>query len=241
MTAKGVNKKFFEFIKEFYYNQLGYKAEASLNRFTKNNYNVTFSISKYPGSISVRPEFIIENKEIKQIITEIFSLREASLTYMRTQGMFMAFECGVFDDKITYSPYNSLMPDDTNPNILSTGNYRYMIEEDTDLTPILEDHKHFMENVTIPLFDKMSTLEGIDSFLNDRILEGDMDFFMAENRQLILKKLNQKREILSGLIAAKLVNNPNFDTLLIRIRTIWEGNNYILDAVDKLIQYFDNK
>lgn len=241
MTPKGVNKKFFEFIKEFYYNQLGYKAEASLNRFTQNNYYVSFSISKYPGSISVRPEFIIENQEIKKILIEVFSTKQASLTYLRVQSMEFAFEFGIFDDKITYSLYNSVLPNDTNPNILSTGNYRYMIEEDTDLAPILEDHKYFMEKVTFPLFDKMSTLEGIDSFLNDRILEGDMDYFVSENRQLILKRLNQKREILSGIIAAKLINNPNFENLLKRIRTMWEGNNYILDDVDKLMLYFDNK
>lgn len=237
MTANEVNKKFFEFIKEFYYNQLGYKAEASLNRFTKNNYYVFFSISKYPGSISVRPEFIIENIEIKKIITEAFDFKESSLTYMRTQGMFMAFECGVFDDKITYSHYNSLMPDDTSPNILSTGNYRYMIEEDTDLTPILEDHKYFMENVTIPLFDKMSTLEGIDSFLNDRILEGDMDYFMSENRQMFLKRVNKNREAYSGLIASKINNKPYYDELINRYKAMYHYADYFLGQLEMLTTY----
>lgn len=241
MTAIEVNKKFIEYMKELYYNKMDYSLQLNLNRFIMNNNYVSFSISKYPGSISVRPEFIIENQEIKKILIEVFSTKQASITYLRVQSMEFAFECGIFDDKITYSLYNSVLPNDTNPNILSTGNYRYMIEEDTDLAPILEDHKYFMEKVTFPLFDKMSTLEGIDSFLNDRILEGDMDYFMSENRQMILKKINQRREILSGVIAAKLVNNPNFDSLLFRIKTMWEGNNYILDDVDKLILYFDNK
>jgi antitoxin component of RelBE/YafQ-DinJ toxin-antitoxin module len=189
----------------------------------------------------VRPQFKIENERIKEIFIDALGTKESPLTILRVQNMEFAFECGVHDDKITYSPFNSLKPNEDSINILSSGNYRYMIEEDTDLVPILTDHQYYMEKVTFPFFEKMSTLEGIDSFFNDVITEGDLPFFYSEYNQKFLQKIRRKREILIGVIAAKLNKRKNYEELLHRIKLLWEGNDYILNDFHKLVDYLEKR
>ncbi|HLO56846.1 MAG TPA: hypothetical protein VK169_21295 [Saprospiraceae bacterium] len=240
MSKKVILERYLKYFEPYYLSK-GYARSKKVSSFFNDGCDVFLGPDAiHPGSISLRPKFKVTNIDIQNILEKVFPTEIGLCTYYRVQGMEFAFECDIYDDKITYSSFNNIMPEYTKPDILSIGNYYYSIEEDTDLSPILEDHKYFMEKVTFPLFDKMSTTEGIDSYLNDRIMEGDMDYFMSENRQLILKKINQRREILSGIIAAKLVNNPYFDSLLLRIKTMWQGNNYILDDVDKLIFHFEN-
>lgn len=167
--------------------------------------------------------------------------KESPLTIIRTQSITFAFECGVYDNKIIYSPFNSFMSNENSPNILTTDNYRYMIEEDTDLVPIFTDHQYYMEKVTFPFFEKMSTLEGIDSFFNDVITEGDLPFFYSEFNQKFLQKFRRKREILIGVIAAKLNKRNNYNELLNRIKLLWEGNDYILNDFHTLVDYLEHK
>ncbi len=223
-----------------YYLDLGYYKHKKISSYIKNEFEVFLGPDAvHPGSITLRPKFTITNDDIQTILEKVFPGELGLCTFYRVQSMDLAFECGIFDDKITHSPFNYF-----GSGSLFTGggggSYYYSIEEDTDLEPILDDHKYFMEKVTFPLFDKMSNLEGIDHFLNGRILEGDMDYFMSEKRQMFLTKVNQKREILSGLIAAKLINSPYLNHLLLRYKTMWEGNNYILDDVETLMLYFNN-
>ena len=83
--------------------------------------------------------------------------------------------------------------------------YAYHIDEETLLDPIINDHINYMKNVALPFFEKLETISGIDSFLNDRILLGDETFFQEKERQNLLKKYFEKREVLSGIVSAYLV------------------------------------
>ena len=237
MSKKIILERYLKYFEPYYFSK-GYARSKKISCFFINGFDVFMGPDAvHPGSITLRPKFNVTNIDIQNILEKVFPTEIGLCTYYRVQGMFFAFECDVYDDKITYSSFNNIMPEYTKPDILSIGNYYYNIEEDTDLSPILEDHKYFMERVTFPLFDKMSTLEGIDDFLNDRILKGDMDFFMSENRQLVLKKLNQKREAFSGLIAAKLNNKPYYDELINRYKTMYHYADYFLGQLELLTNY----
>ena len=240
MSKKIILERYVNFFEPYYLDK-EYIKSKKLSSFSNNGFEVFLGPdATHPGSITLRPKFRLINIEIQNILKEVFPSEIGLCTFYRVQDMDFAFECEVYDDKITHSPYN-LFGTGSMFTGGGGGSYYYSIEEDTDLAPILEDHKYFMEKVTFPLFDKMSTLDGIDNFYNGRILEGDMEYFMSVKRQMFLTKVNQKREVLSGLIASNLINNPNKQNLLLRYKTMWEGNTYILDDVDKLMAYLDNK
>lgn len=238
--SKKIVERYLKYFEPFYINT-DFTRSKKLSSFYKNGFEVILGPSAtHPGSITLRPRFRVTNFEIQNILEKVFPAEIGLCTFYRIQDMDFAFECGVQDENIIHSQFNLF----ATGSLFTGGNggsYYYSIDEYTDLAPILEDHRYFMEKVTFPLFDKLSSLEGIDSFFNDRILTGDMEYFMSEKRQMFLNKVHQKREVLSGLIAAKLTNNLNISHLLFRYKSMWEGNNYILDDVDKLMLYFDEE
>lgn len=114
----------------------------------------------------------------------------------------------------------------------------YKVESRANFKNIVTDHMIFMEKVGFNFFKSLNTLQGVNDFINCRILNGGGDFFGSEDQQVVLKKFFDKREVLSGLISAYLTKNPEIDELLCRYRRLFEGNNYILDDVHKIEDYF---
>ncbi|MFZ1704876.1 MAG: hypothetical protein WAT79_11060 [Saprospiraceae bacterium] len=217
---KLIKERYISYFTPFYISA-GFEPLKKISGFIKNEFESYIGPSAtYPGSITLRPSFSIKNSEIQKILETVFPTEIGLCTYLRVQDMDFAFECGVCDDKITYSPHN-YYGSGTSFTGGGGGSYYYDIEEDTNLAPILEDHKYYMENVTFPFFEKMSTLQGIDTFINDRLLEGDIENFMLEERQMFLKKVNSKREAFSGLIAAKLNRRTYYNELIERYKVMY--------------------
>ena len=97
---------------------------------------------------------------------------------------------------------------------------------------------NFMEKVGFPFFDKLASLIGINDFINCRLMAGGRDHFKSEGQQVELKKFFDKREVLSGVVSAYLTNNPQIDEILERYRILFDGNNYIVEDVEKIAKYF---
>jgi len=236
MSKKIILERYVNFFEPYYLDK-EYIKSKKLSSFSNNGFEVFLGPdATHPGSITLRPKFVLINIEIQNILKEVFPSEIGLCTFYRVQDMDFAFECEVYDDKITHSPYN-LFGTGSMFTGGGGGSYYYSIEEDTDLAPILEDHKYFMEKVTFPLFDKMSTLEGIDNFYNGRILEGDMEYFMSVKRQMFLTKVNKNRDAFSGLIAAKINNKPYYDELINRYKAMYHYADYFLGQLEMLTKY----
>jgi len=236
MSKKIILERYVNFFEPYYLDK-EYIKSKKLSSFSNNGFEVFLGPdATHPGSITLRPKFRLINIEIQNILKEVFPSEIGLWTFYRVQDMDFAFECEVYDDKITHSPYN-LFGTGSMFTGGGGGSYYYSIEEDTDLAPILEDHKYFMEKVTFPLFEKMSTLDGIDNFINGRILEGDMEYFMSVKRQMFLTKVNKNRPAFSGLIAAKINNKPYYDELINRYKAMFHYADYFLGQLEMLTKY----
>lgn len=213
---------------EKYYSELGYIMQKKVIGFIKNEFNVNVGPnSVYPGCVVLRPSFKITNPAIYKIQNEVFP-KTSCLTFKRTQTSEFAHELGIYDERIDSSPFN-----------FSEGNLYYSIEVETDLEPIFEDHKYYVERVVFPFFEKISTVEGIDAFINGRQLAGDDVYFESEERQKFLQRYNGSDETFVGLIAAKLINSPECEELKRRYIKMWSDIPYTLNRVEKLIDYLD--
>ncbi|MCO5277387.1 MAG: hypothetical protein M9911_05310 [Saprospiraceae bacterium] len=184
--------------------------------------------SEHIDSLTFRPWFRLTNKKIKTILQLLFPDEiGGEITIVRHQSPEMLIELGIVGYQSNYiEKYES--------GCL----YAYHIDEETLLDPIINDHINYMKNVALPFFEKLETISGIDSFLNDRILLGDETFFQEKERQNLLKKYFEKREVLSGIVSAYLVSNPHLEELIHRYHLLWEGNRFILDDFEKVLNYF---
>ncbi len=184
----------------------------------------------FPDALIFRPWIRIENKEIKKILKTLFPSEFAFNTIVRTQGSSFAHEMNVWD--MDNSPFNF---QDENGS-----SYYYRIEHDTDLDVICEDHFRFMSLVGFPFIDKLNSLDGVNAYINNRVLAKEIGSFQREEDLLQVRKFFDKREVLSGAIAAHLLEKDNLEELLRRYRILFEGNSYILTDLDKVIQHFSN-
>jgi hypothetical protein len=142
-----------------------------------------------------------------------------NLTIYKVQGSELAQEIGLFEDYKEEEMF-------------------YKVESNDDFENIVTDHMMFMEKVGFNFFKNFNTLQGVNDFINCRVLNGDREFFESEDQKIALKKFFDKREVLSGVISAYLISNPEMDELLNRYRILFEGNDYILDDVKKIEDYF---
>lgn len=225
---KSIREKIHMSITDFY-EENGYILKKVTSTFVNNGFFIEWGpTSKYYSSLVFRPWFRIETVEIKEILKNLFPNEFSFNTIIRTQSSEFANEMGIKD--FDYSLFNYRDENGTS--------YYYDICIETDLQPIIDDHINFMEKVGFPFFEKMSTLEGIDDYINGRVLDGDKEYFQSEERQKEVKKFFDKREVLSGIIAAQLIKNPRLNELIERYKIMFERNNYILDDVNKVLEYF---
>jgi hypothetical protein len=218
---------------EHFYKDNGFTLiQKGATRFERNDLIVTWSpFSEYIDSIVFMPNFIVKNVNVLKIIKLIFpEVIGIELTIVRVQSLElteeMAFED--YESKFIYKDINGSV-------------YSYRIEKDTPLEQIVEDHINFMTKVGLPFFEKVDSLEGINDFLNGRILKGDMDYFCSEERVKELQPFFSQREVLSGVTCAYLIKNPKIEELLNRYQIFFEGNNYVLEPMEKVVEYFNQK
>ncbi|MBK8503103.1 MAG: hypothetical protein IPL46_13345 [Saprospiraceae bacterium] len=215
---------------EPFYKEHGFKLVRKLANFKNMDSVVMWGESSiHIDSLTFRPRFKVENRKIGSVLAAIFpNVIGISITIVRSQSIDLIKEVSTenfeSDFLITQSD--------------GSKSYYYSVEMDSNLDPIIQDHVNFMIDFGFPFLDKLSSLKGINDYINCRVISGDRDYFGSEGRQFELKKYFDKREVLSGVVSAYLTKNPEIDERLERYRILFEGNDYILDDVEKIVQYF---
>lgn len=221
-----MNSKDKKELKQGLYNSLyesysghSFKLQKTKGLFQKGEFTVHWGGPVvYSDSLHFQPKLSVNNKGVFRVLNNLFP-QAKNLTIYKVQGSELAHEMGLSED------YNE-------------EEIFYKVESSDDFKSIVADHMIFMEKVGFNFFKNLNTLSGINDFINCRVLNGERDYFRSEDQQVTLKKFFDKREVLSGIISAYLINNPEIDELLYRYRTLFEGNNYILDDVKKIEEYF---
>jgi hypothetical protein len=211
----------------FYFNN-GFTHTKGVTGYQRNEFDVMWGASStYIDSLTFRPWFRLQNKLCSDVLKQLFpTVIGIELTLTRSQSLDLTEEMNLENYKSKF---------------INSSSYYYSIEKDTPLEPIVEDHINFMNKVGLPFFEKVNSLEGINEFLNARILKGDMDYFCSAKRNRELKPFFAQREVLSGITSAYLINNPKIEELLNRYRLFFEGNNYVLEPMEKVVEYFSKK
>lgn len=221
-----MNSKDKKALKEGLYNSLNesysgysFKLQKTKGVFQKGEFTVHWGGPVvYSDSLHFQSKLSVDNKSIFKVLSSLFP-QAKNLTIYKVQGSELAQEIGFSE---VY----------TNEEVF------YKVESSDDFKNIVDDHMIFMEKVGFGFFNRLSSLQGINDFINCRVLNGKIDFFRSEDNQIALKSFFDKREVLSGVVSAYLIDNPEVDELLNRFRILFEGNDYILDDVKKIEEYF---
>jgi len=211
---------------EPFYTSNGFKLNKSNGVFFKDDFEVFFGVTKKNiDAIYFNPELTILNREISSIHKLIFDkncLVTSRLTSSRLANDFENYD------------YDYLVEEGIDQGI------GYKVESEPNISSIVEHHTAYMVKVGFIFFDNMSSIEGINGFINGRVLEGSELDFINHAKTPYIKDFFNKREILSGTIAAYLVSEPEIEKLLNRYRKLFEGNGYILNDLEKVVAYFNN-
>ncbi len=201
------------------YSSYSFKLQKTKGLFQKGEFTVHWGGPiVYSDSLHFQPKLSVNNREVFKVLSSLFP-QAKNLTIYKVQGSELAQEVGLFGDCKEEEIF-------------------YKVESNDDIENIVTDHMMFMEKVGFNFFKNFNTLQGVNDFINCRVLNGDREFFESEDQKVALKKFFDKREVLSGVISAYLINNPEIDELLYRYRILFEGNDYILDDVKKIEEFF---
>jgi len=215
-------------LKEFY-NEKGFTLDTKVTRFIKNGFDVFLGGGAIRSdNILIYPSFSVENLEIKKVLKTIFPEDLTHLVTYQMQGSELA---SLFDIPYSFSYFYA-----TQEGIKMSMPY-YKVGEGYDLEPIISDHIDFMEKIGFPFFDKLSSLEGINLFFNQKVLEGSFESFCTESRQKELKYLLGIREALSALVVAYLLKDKNIEELIKRLRFRY-SHEVPLNSINKVVNYF---
>lgn len=202
------------------YSDYSFKLLKAKGLFQKGAFTVHWSAPTiYSDCLYFQPKFSVNNKDVFRVLNNLFP-QAKNLTIYKVQGLGLAQEMGHSEENMEEEIF-------------------YKVEGFDDFKNIVNDHMMFMKKVGLNFFNRLSTLQGINDFINCRVLNGEIDFFVSENQQIALKKFFDKREVLSGVVSAYLIQNPRLAELLERYRILFEGNNYILDDVKEIEEYFN--
>ncbi|MCD6069318.1 MAG: hypothetical protein K0S33_4144 [Bacteroidetes bacterium] len=211
-----------------YYSPLEYSFDKKTFSFIKNEYRVFWgSSSTYPDSIVFRPQIWAKNFRIEQVLKDLFPADLSYETIGKSQNDLVK-ETGNYTS--VYMIYHEG----------GGTSYQYDVEKDTDLRPIVEDHKHFMDQLGFPFFEKLKNVEGISGYINDRVLQADDAEFNTEETINRLKSFFYRPQALSGIISAHLAKSEQLEKLISRYRILFAGNDFILNDVEKVISHFKN-
>lgn len=228
-VVQEINDKILDAISSFYLNH-GYKLKRGLSKFIKNDFTIYWGeTSKGIDSLVFRPSIRLENKEISNVLSVVFPESLKNNTIVRVLDLDFAKEFGFCDFE---SPF-------VNDHGVDGKSYYYRVKIDTDVEPIVSDHIRFMELIGFPFIEKLSSLEGIHEYINERIFRVDDILLKSEEKQQELKKGYGKTEVLSGVVTAYILKEKDTELLLKRIKLLFEGNTYILDDVLKVEKYFN--
>ncbi|UKN01175.1 hypothetical protein K6119_15705 [Paracrocinitomix mangrovi] len=216
------------------YNQKGFRSKKIPFQFYRNGFTVLMGASsEYDDSITIRPSFSVKNETIQETLTQVnFPNRLLQLTSKRVQNSNFAHEFGVteFDN----SSFNFVGEEG-----LKYASYYYSIEENTNLTPIVEDHINFMEKVGFRYFEALSTIHGINEYFNNRLLGLSDEFFENPTKKEEIGDSFQKEEVLSAIVAAHLEKDERYKKIVERYKKIYSNNDWYLEDIETLVEYLN--
>ncbi len=205
-----------------FYEQNGFKHKFSPFSYEKNGAFVFWgAAADYIETLKFKPRFRIVNNNINKIFKTVFPNRVAYYSSSRTQDTIEfahEFDVHDFDNK----PYNFCMH--------NTCTYFYDIGLDTNLDPIIKDHIEFMEKVTFPFFEKLSTVKGISNYFNDRLLSLSDEDFQNEK----IQDSFQKEEVLSSIIASYLEKEERLNEVIETYKKLYSNNDWYLNDINLL-------
>ncbi|OBX25221.1 hypothetical protein A9996_10845 [Gelidibacter algens] len=119
---------------------------------------------------------------------------------------------------------------DLSDNGIEYSNYSYKIGIDTDLQPIIKDHIQFMEKVTFPYFEKLSTVKGISDYFNNRLLA----LTDEELKDRKVMKSFQKEEVLCAIIASYLENEERLTEVIDTYKKLYSTSEFYFNDINVL-------
>ncbi|NQY08294.1 MAG: hypothetical protein HRT71_02095 [Flavobacteriales bacterium] len=228
--SQEIKRNVIDAISSFYIDN-SFKLKKATSEFKKNGFSIFWGeSSKGVDSIVFRPQIMLENKEISDVLSSVFPNSVVNDTIIRVQGLSFAEEFG-------FSNFESSFVNDHGADGKS---YYYRVEIDTDIEPIVSDHIRFMELIGLPFIEKISSLEGVHEYINERLLSVDDASLKTEEKQQELKRFFSKTEVLSSVVTSYILKGRDTNLLLERIKFLFEGNDYVLDDVQKVEEYFAN-
>lgn len=215
------------FIMEFY-SKLGWRLNKENGCFIKDEFEVFCGVSaEYSNHLVFRPYLSVKHKVIAEILNQIFPDSPIYNHVGRGQSQELAQMVGVE----WQSAY-----------LHEQDNYHYSIYEDTDISPIVADHWQYMEKIGFPFFDNFSSLERIDSFFNDRIIENRLEDF----KKIVEKPIEEKKWLdfynvtgaYYGIVSAFLIKNKNIKDIINHYLLLY-SKYPVLEDFEKLIVHLE--
>lgn len=203
-----------------YYSQHSFDVEQDFTGFsecTKLSKQSVFlgATREYSSSIVYTPSFDIFNFEIQNTKEKVFGeeSRFRNFTIKASQGEKMAQIYRVTD----YDGWS-----------------KYDIKEESDIQPMIEHHKEFMEKVGWQFLEQTQTIEGVHNFLNTPFVDIDTDGLSQEEKTRLVRH-NGADWMVNGLVAAWLMKDENFQQLVDNYRAIYFPE-HIQQTLDTLIK-----
>lgn len=195
-----------------YYKRDKFQFEKPILRFSNSGFSIQLSQkSEYHDNINFQIPIIVMNNKISQI-KELIEV--SPIVFMKLQEKVEKL------DDFAYQAFYMAWT-------------LYGVE---DCKRMYDDHVQFMEQVGHAFLNRYSSLEGIHQFLNLKYLnefdpDGDIDHYRK------IKSFFGEREILSGLIAAYLINFEDIERLIYQYKLLYKHKN-MDEKLDKVVDYF---
>ncbi len=146
-----------------------------------------FLIEEKEGSIYVEPRWSIKLKKILDIYHKVSKKEKKFFKYTSVLG-------NTLGELIEYT---------NNGNEIGSGKFmKYLIEDEKDILTLINVIPKRFEEYVLPYFEKNSSVEKVDKLLNKNLTQLSIHSWLYPLRACF------------GIIAAKLVNNPNFYKIL---------------------------
>lgn len=242
MKKKDKNKIYnrLEFFLTPYFKERGFELNKKLFSYIKDGNKISWGErADFENWLTFSPRYRVDNKETLEILKKAFPKKVVYYTSTRTQSTTnFAHELGVYDF------------DNSQFNFCSEGvcSYGYDIcleEEDAkvleglpilyNVEPIVKDHIAFLEKVTFPYFEKLSTVKGINEYFNTRVLSLSEEDFEDMN----IVRSFQLEEVLSAIVAAYLVNDINLEEIIFRYKKLYIVSEYYTKDINQLVDWIN--
>lgn len=211
-----------------YYQNLGFKLNKNKSIFFDNHRQVYwYPYNKSTQRIIYQVRLTLRFPAIQEIQDELFP-EKSNFTVNRVAGKSLSQELDVngnyeFNDKF----------------LIENRSFLYVINKEinTDSREIAADHIKYMDTIGLKLFEKLNSLNSIDTFINKTVLSKPIQDFSKDEINSIKKK-SLSQEIIAGLIAANLLDKNRAKQLMEAYLIIYQENAKLINDLEKTMNYF---